>query len=117
MINEYCSLADNYNEEHKNILMAWTYCENPTKLIRTFIKNANDKKIILIDDKIEKITIYTNESNINKLKNNLNNYQASIEKEQEKRNSYESRIEELEDQNSELKEEISKLKEQLDNQD
>ncbi len=117
MINEYCSLADNYNEEHKNILMAWTYCEDPTKLIRTFIKNANDKKIILIDDKIEKITIYTNESNINKLKNNLNNYQASIEKEQEKRNSYESRIEELEDQNSELKEEISKLKEQLDNQD
>ena len=39
-INKYCEINDSFNEEHNNTIMAWAYCENPTKLARVFIKNC-----------------------------------------------------------------------------
>ena len=111
-INKYCQIDERYNENDDNTIMAWTYCENSTKLIREFIKNANKKKIVPINNKIEKITIYTNQNNIDILKNNRNNYFKNIEK----RNKYESRINELEEQNIELQQKVDDLQEKLDNQ-
>lgn len=73
-INKYCKVDDHFNKESDNSIMAWAYCENPTKLVREFLKNANNKKIISINDNIEKITVYTNKSNIEKLKDNMNNH-------------------------------------------
>ena len=73
-ISKYCEIEDSYNEDNDRSIMAWTHCENPTKIIREFINNANNKKIIPISNKIEKITVYTTKSNIDKLKNNWNNY-------------------------------------------
>ena len=79
-INKYCDINSHYNEEQDDTIMHWTYCDNPTRFIREFIKNANNKKIIFINNRIEKITIYTNQKNIDTLKRNWNNYLREEEK-------------------------------------
>lgn len=114
-ICKYCEIKDHYKKNHDyTMIMAWSYCNNPTKLVREFFKNANDKKIVSINNTIQKITIYTNQNNIDTLKNNLNHLEE-IDKEEE-RNDYENRINELEQQNLELQQKIYDLQEQLDNQ-
>ena len=114
-ICKYCEIKDHYKKNHDyTMIMAWSYCNNPTKLVREFFKNANDKKIVSINNTIQKITLYTNQNNIDTLKNNLNHLEE-IDKEEE-RNDYENRINELEQQNLELQQKIYDLQEQLDNQ-
>lgn len=71
-INEYCEI--DFSKEHTNIIRAWTYCDNPPKLLREFIKNANKKKIVPINNSIAKITVYANQENIDKLKDNWDKY-------------------------------------------
>ncbi len=115
-ISKYCEIDDHFDEEHDNTIMAWAYCENPTKLVREFIKNANEKKIVPIDNRIEKITVYTNQSNIDTLKNNWSNYLDERAKDEERRNGYESRINELEQQNLELQQKVYDLQEQIETQ-
>ena len=114
-ICKYCEIQDHYRKNHDyTMIMAWSYCNNPTKLVREFIKNTNEKKIVSINNEIEKITIYTNQNNMNTLKNNLNHLEE-IEIEEEK-NNYVSRINELDKQNSDLQEKINELQEQLNSQ-
>ena len=113
-LNKYCEIEDNSNENQESSIMAWGNCENPTKIVREFIKNANAKKIVPISNRIEKVTVYTNQTNINKLKNNWTNHLQSI-KEEEKRNSYEETINELEEQNHKLQQKVYDLQEELDN--
>lgn len=115
-ISKYCEVDDHFSENHGNTIMAWVYCENPTKLVREFIKNANEKKIVSINNKIEKITVYTTEDNIDTLKNNWTNHLKEIENDNEERNSYENRINELEKQNQELNQKVYDLQKQLENQ-
>ena len=115
-ISKYCKIDDHFDEDHDNTIMAWAYCENPTKLVREFIKNANEKKIVPIDNRIEKITVYTNQSNIDTLKNNWSNYLDERAKDEERRNRYESRINELEQQNHELQQKVYDLQEQIKTQ-
>ena len=110
-ISKYCKINSHFNGDHEDIIMHWTYCENPTKLVREFIRNANDKKIVPINDRIRKISIYTNQNNIDILKNNWNNHIK-----EEKRNGYESRINELEEQKLELQQKVYDLQKQVDNQ-
>ena len=114
-ISKYCEIDDQFNEKHDNIIRTWVYCENPIKFVRGFIKNLNEKKIISINNEIEKITVYTNQNNIDILKNNWNNHIKEEEIEDEKRYGYESRINELEHENLELKQKIYDLNEQLGN--
>ena len=114
-INKYCEINSHFNEERDNSITHWADCENPTKIVREFIKNANNKKIVPINNKIEKISIYTNQNNIDIIKNNWNNHLKEEIKEEEKRNWYESRISELEEQNLELKQKVHDLQERLDN--
>ena len=106
-INKYCEINSHFNKEHDDTIMHWVYCENPTKLVREFIKNVNDKKIVPINNKIEKMTIYTSQNNIDTLKKNWN-------VKEEKRRGYERRINELVEQNSELQQKVYDLQEQLD---
>ena len=115
-ISKYCEMDVHYNEETDNTIMPFAYCQNPTKLIRAFLNNINDKKIIPINSRIERVRVYTNQSNIDILKNNYSNYLKEIEKENTIRNDYENRINELEKQNNELQQEVYELQEQLSNQ-
>ena len=47
-------------------------CDNPTSIIRDFIKNINDNKKIVISEKgINKITIHANKKNIKTIKENI----------------------------------------------
>ena len=108
-INRYCDIEDSNN----NIIVAWSYCDNPINVAKEFIKNLNDKKIIPINNSIEKMTVYTNKSNIEKLKNNFNNYMNKLE-DSRIVSSYEERINELKNENNELKQEIEDLQQRLD---
>lgn len=105
-INKYCDIDDNNN----NNIVAWTYCENPINIAKEYIKNLNDKKIIPINNSIEKMTVYTNKTNIETLKNNWDKYLLEMQKHY----SYEEKLNELEDENRELKQEIRELKKQLE---
>ena len=112
-INKYCEVNSHFNKEHDNSIVHWAYCDNPTKLVREFIKNANDKKIVPINNIVEKMTIYTNQNNIDILKNNWDKRSNEELVEEEKRRGYENRINELEEQNSELRQKVDDLQEQL----
>lgn len=70
-INKECSLYDYYED---NIISSIVVCENKMKIVKKFIKNINDKKILLYNSNIEKITIYTNNNNIEKIKDNIEKY-------------------------------------------
>jgi hypothetical protein len=115
-INKYCEINSRFNKENDETIMYWAYCDNPTKLAREFIKNISEKKIVPINNRIEKITVYTNQDNIDTLKNNWSNLLDERVKEEERRNGYESRINELEQQNTELQQKVYDLQEQLDDQ-
>ena len=110
-INKYCDINDN---NYNNYISAYSYCENPIKIAKEYIKNINDKKIIPINSNIEKMTVYTNKENIETLKNNWNNHLNESENNRII-NSYEERINDLKEENKELKQEIEDLKYQLDN--
>ncbi len=116
-ISKYCQIEEHYNKDNNNTITAWPYCNNPTKIIRNVIKNINNKEIIPLNNEIEKITIYTNQSNIDKLKNNYDNYLKEIEKENQERNNYENRINELENKNNELQQQVYDLEEKLNNKE
>lgn len=73
-VNKYCIVEDNYASKKDEFIYAWVDFENPTKIIGEFIKNANEKKIVPINDGIEKIEVYTTEQNIDKLKTNWSNH-------------------------------------------
>ena len=110
-INKYCEIdVNNYN----NTISSWSYCENPMEIAKEYIKNINNKKIIPINGTIEKMTVYTNKTNIETLKNNLKKHMNDSEN-TERVNEYEEQINELEIENEELKLEIEELQKQLDN--
>ena len=103
-ISKYLSVDDHIYDDTGTI-MAWTNCENPIKLIKEMIKEINNKRVIIINDNIEEITIYTNGANIEKLKNNAR-YNLS--------KNYNDRIYELEKENADLEDRILELEEELE---
>lgn len=113
-INKYCEVNSHFNKESDDTIVHWTNCDNPTRFVREFIKNANNKKIVPMNNIIEKMTIYTNRNNIDTLKNNWDKRSSEKIIEEEKINGYENRINELEEQNFELQQKVYDLQEQLD---
>ena len=101
-VYKYCKA--NYTENGDNSISIWGYCPQPTKIVKEFIDNVNDKKIILINSNIEGIKIYASKDNIEKLKNNKTNI--------EKNNNY---INNLEKEIYEKEQKIKELEEKLDN--
>ena len=104
-INSFCKSEAS---EEKGMIHLNAYCDQPTKMIREFLKKTNDKKIIVINDNIERITVYANSENIKKLQNNLTKYN-------EERIKQDNIIEEYERRISELQQENNKLTNDLDN--
>lgn len=70
-INKYCRVNDAKNDKY---IYAWSTCSNPLKLIREFINNFNNKKILSVNTEIKNIVIYASKENIEKLKNNFDDY-------------------------------------------
>ena len=64
-----------------NTLYYYSYSDNPMMIVREVIKNANNKKLIPFDSNIQKITVYASSSNIEKIKNNID--QNNLEKDYE----------------------------------
>ena len=109
-INKYCQIEDVYDKENNhNIVNGWIYCNNPIEIARDFIRNANEKRIVPINTDIEKIIIYTNKANIEKLKMNILVYEEDFEKSINERNRLEKEIDDLEQENERLQERIEKL--------
>ena len=96
-------------ENNHNIVNGWIYCNNPIEIARDFIRNANEKRIVPINIDIEKIIIYTNKDNIDKLKMNVLVYEEDFEKSLNERNRLEKEIDDLEQENERLHEQIEKL--------
>lgn len=113
-INKLCDVEEHFNTDDNNIV-AWGNCKNPIKITREFIKNINDKKIIPINSNIEKITVYANKTNIEKLKNNSKNFYKKRKQYDETINYYENKINELETNNADLNQKLYDLQEELDN--
>ena len=72
-INKYCSISEERYNDGNNIHI-FVYCSDSMKIIREVIRNLNDKKVISINNEIRDVVIYANDENINKLKDNWNNY-------------------------------------------
>ena len=104
-LNKYCKIDEFI--DGNNHIMPSAYCDDPTKIAKEFIKNVNNKKIIPFSNTIEKITVYTSKSNIEKLKENFDNYLEQNRTNEEKINAYEKRINDLESENNELKAKLS----------
>ena len=113
-INKYCDVDDSTEGENENSVRAWTNCKNPMKIVRDTIKNANNKKIVLVNIDIEKVTVYTNANNIEVLKANLEEYTKAVEREDEERYACEREIDELQAENSKLEEKNDELQEKID---
>ncbi|MGN1379511.1 MAG: helix-turn-helix domain-containing protein [Bacilli bacterium] len=113
-INKLCDVEEHYNNDYNNI-ETWVSCKNPIKVAREFFENINDKKIISVNNNIEKITIYTNKTNIEKLKNNSKNFYEKRKQYDETINYYENKIIELETNNADLNQKLYDLQEELDN--
>lgn len=71
--NKYCEI-ESYTNDEGNIIHGYVDCKNSLKLIREQVKYINKNKKIPVSYDIEKITIHASQENIDKLKNNLENY-------------------------------------------
>ena len=114
-VNKNFTIEESSSSLDDNSIIIWTNCNNPFKLVRNYIKNVNNKKIYFINDRVYKVTVYTNKSNIDKLKENLENHLKIVEQENDLRNSYEKSISELEKENDELRQKVNELEDELNN--
>ena len=118
-INRLCKLND---EIHKDgAIHVWAYCPNPTKLMKSYIDNINNKKIISINSNINSITIYASKENIIKLKNNrekfIDNekeYYNTIDEYENNISTLNKEIEELRTTNEQYENKIDELKQQIE---
>jgi len=113
-LNKYCEVVDSTDIiESDNMISAWSRCKNPMKIYRELLKNVNDKKIIPMTAEIEKMTVYTNKKNIDKLNKKFKEYQRKQDEENTIRNSYAEELEELEKTNDRLNDRIRELEDRL----
>ena len=113
-LNKYCEVVDSTDIiESNNMISAWSRCKNPMEIYRELLKNVNDKKIIPMTAEIEKMTVYTNKKNIDKLNKNFEENQRKQDEENAIRNSYAEELEELEETNDRLNDRIRELEDRL----
>jgi len=119
-VNKYCDIDYSRHLSNESRVHIWGYCSNPIKVVKEFINNFNDKKIISINNQIQSVKIYATSENIDKLKNNRELYYKNMEKRDDLINSYENRIDELEREIDEYisrifeyEQKISNLKDQI----
>ena len=100
---------DSHIGGNSSIIYGWSYSNNPLKIAREVIKNANNRKLVPIDSGVQKITIFASSSNIETIKNNIDNYNMNKESNNELIESYEEKISDLEEENKELNNKIDEL--------
>ena len=117
-INKMCNI-DYYHNNYQIVFNS--YCSNPFKMIREFINQLNNNKIITIDNEISDIKVYASSDNINKIKNNLDTYIKEQNSNIETITSLENQIDEYEneliekdDKIEEYKNTINELKEEIE---
>lgn len=71
-INQFCNLGD-YSMEQGGIHL-FTSCENAMKMIREWLREFNEKRIIPMNNDINQIVVYASSENIEKIQNNLRKY-------------------------------------------
>ncbi|MBQ3020698.1 MAG: helix-turn-helix transcriptional regulator [Bacilli bacterium] len=117
-INKYCEI--NHSDLSNKVIHIWASCENPIKLVKEVINNFNNKKIVLINNQLRDIKIYTTKENIEILKKNYEKYTDIEVQHQNTINYYENEINNLQSKidyyiqkELEYKEEINELKNQI----
>ena len=113
-INKLCHINSSHYENNQVGIYLYTYCNEPTKLVREFIKGVNQKKIIPIDDMVSDIKVYASEENINKMKNNKEEYYNNQKSIEERYQSYEDDIHDLTSKIYTYEEKINELERKLD---
>ena len=113
-INKLCHANHSHYDGDQAGIYLYTYCNEPTKLVREFIKGVNQKKIIPIDDMVSDIKVYASEDNINKIKNNKEEYYNSQKSIEERYQSYEDDIHDLTSKIYTYEEKINELERKLD---
>ena len=117
--NEFCEVTPSYNSSMQVHL--WSHCDNPMKMMRYYMKNLNDKKIVYLDTSPQDITVYTSKSNIEKMQQNkqkyeennnnrldeIQRYEESLARANQTINEYESKIVELEAKITELENQLN----------
>ena len=101
-VNKYFRLDDHYNNGEEPSITYWPYCDDPITLAKAYIKDINNKELVPLNLDIESIKVYTNSTNIDKLKRNWSKHQE----EEPSDYSYETKIDELERQKGPLEEKI-----------
>ncbi len=91
-----------------------TYCNDPIKLTKEFIKSINNKKMPLLTSDINSIVVYASKENIEKLKINQENYFKAQEKLDNQINYYENIIANKEQKIENYKNKISEYKNKIE---
>lgn len=110
-INKYCELRENINKD--NSIMGYVDCGPSTNIIKSYLNDINDKKIIPINSEIDSINVYASKENIKKLKDNAAKNKEESEKQTSRIESYRTKISELEEENRNLKQELDSVKREL----
>ncbi len=111
-INKYYELYKHNGEEDNSGIYVWTDCTNPLKLVKEFIKNINNKKIIPISNEV-KVIVYASKDNIEKLKNNRDNYFRNEQASMSQIDYYQQRITELENEITNYEIEFSEYEDKI----
>lgn len=112
-INKYCTSQSHIYENQVYIDVD---CPNETKMIKEFIKNINDKRIIPINNEISNMKIYASKENIEILKNSAKEYYKKdeiLENYAKELSELYSRINDYEIKVSEYKSKIQSLENQI----
>ena len=73
-----CAVEDNMHEN--GMISPYLTCDNPTSIIREFIRNINENKKIIVSDRyIQTMTIHANKKNIKKIKEKIEKYKEDID--------------------------------------
>ena len=111
-ISKYCDLSENIDKNSHGI-MAYVDCGTSPNVLKSYLKELNDKRIIRITNEIKDITVYASKDNIKKLKNNFNKYEAEVKENSNREDSYKAKINDLEKENNELRQELDSTKREL----
>lgn len=111
-INKVCEIEYSQNEKYGTNI--WGYCSNPMAMLRQYISNINDKKIIDITNDIMDIKVYASKDNLEKLQTNYKKYHDELQSYQSMKDYYEEKIDAYKNEITELQNEIYELKEKKD---
>lgn len=111
-INKYCQLELVKSQEDG--VYTFTNCINSPKIIKEYLKNINNKKIIPLNSEIQEITLYASKANIEKIKQNKTTYLEKRKAYEETINAYEKRIQDLETSTKNYENQIYELNDQLE---